>query len=361
MVKLVDYYIGRAAVLGIFVVWCILTVLFLLLSLLDELRSVENDYGTLDALWVLALTTPKLAYSVFPVSALLGALLGVGGLAATNELVAFRTSGISRLRLAVAALAGTLLITIPVMIMGEFVAPAAEQQARAFKLSERVGLAIIGGPSGMWIRDGKDFVNIQRPILMADRGQQSVDFNKVVIYHFSEESDLQSITRAESATHDGVSWNLETVNRVSLNDDGVSARSSDTLRWSTEIRPELLDAAVTRPKLLSVRSLLEYMQYLDENGLDDTAYLGVLWEKLLFPFTVLALVLAGMPFVFGQARSHNTGVQLFFGMTLGGVFMIASRALEKFGEVYALPPILMIVAPIVLLVLTAVILLRRSV
>ena len=197
--------------------------------------------------------------------------------------------------------------------------------------------------------------------MIADRGQQSVDFKNVVIYRFSDASDLVSITRADSAVHDGDDWKLENVTRVNLSDRGASEDSIDSVTWSTEIRPELLDAAVSRPKLLSVRSLLDYMDYLEENGLDDTAYVAVLWEKLLFPFTVLALVLAGMPFVFGQARSHNTGVQLFFGMTLGGVFMIASRALQKFGDVYALPPILMIVTPILLLVLAAIILLRRSV
>ncbi len=141
MMKLVDFYIGRAAFLGTMAVWLALTFLFVLVDLLDELRAVENDYGTLDALWVVALTTPRLAYEIFPVSGLLGALVGVGGLAAANELVAFRTSGISRMRLAFAALAGTMWITVPVMIMGEWVAPPAEQQARAFRLSELVGQA----------------------------------------------------------------------------------------------------------------------------------------------------------------------------------------------------------------------------
>jgi len=361
MVKLVDLYIGRAALLGTFAVWCVLTTLFLLLSLLDELRAVENDYGTLDALWVLALTTPRLAYQIFPVSALLGALLGVGGLAAANELVAFRTSGISRLRLAVAALAGTLMLTIPVMIMGEGVAPAAEQQARAIRLSELVGQAIIGGPGGMWIRDGADFVNIQRPILVADRGQQSVDFQNIVIYRFSDKADLQSITRAQSATHDGEGWKLEQVAAVEFTDQGASVTRTESADWSTEVRPELLDSAVTRPKYLSARSLWDYLQYLEENGLDDTAYLAVLWEKALFPFTVLALVLAGMPFVFGQARSQNTGVRLFFGMTLGGVFMIVSRALQKLGAVYEFPPLLMLLIPILVLVFVAITILRRSV
>ena len=64
----------------------------------------------------------------------MGSLLGIGSLAGANELVAFRVSGVSRLRLAVAGMAGTLLITIPVMAIGEWVAPDAEQQARAFRL-----------------------------------------------------------------------------------------------------------------------------------------------------------------------------------------------------------------------------------
>ena len=159
MVKLVDRYIGRAAVQGVLGVWAGMTLLFVIFSLLDELRDTQADYGMLDAFWFIALITPRMAYQVFPVSALLGALVGVGGLAAANELVAFRTSGISRLRLAGAALAGTLLLTLPVMWMGEWVAPPAEQQARAFRLSELAGDFIIGGTRGMWIRDGNDIVN----------------------------------------------------------------------------------------------------------------------------------------------------------------------------------------------------------
>jgi len=204
-----------------------MTLLFLIIDLLSELRDTQNDYGTMDALWVVALTTPQVAYQIFPVSALLGALVGVGGLAAANELVAFRTSGISRLRLAFAALAGTTLMTVPVMIMGEWVAPAADQQARAFRLTELVGQAIIGGERGMWIRDGADFVNIQRPVLTADRGHQSVDFKSVVIYTFSDAANMRSITRAESASHDGANWVLDDVINVGFVPDGASVTRID--------------------------------------------------------------------------------------------------------------------------------------
>jgi lipopolysaccharide export system permease protein len=345
MIKLVDRYVGRAALLGLLAVWLAMTMLFILFNLLGELRSTQNDYGSNDAIWFIALTIPRMAYQIFPVSALLGALVGVGGLAATNELVAFRTSGVSRLRLALAALAGAMLVTVPVMIMGEWVAPAAEQQARAFRLSEMVGQAIIGGPRGMWMRDGKDIVNIQLPLLSANRGEQSVEFKNIVIYNFSEDIDLAAVTRADSATHNGDSWTLENVSTVNFSESGAQLSQTEQQIWPTEVKPELLDSAVTRPKLLSMRSLWKYLCYLDENGLDDRIYQSAFWEKAMFPFTVIALVLAGMPFVFGAARSQNLGVRLFFGMALGGIFMIVNRAVQKFGSVYDLKALLTIVLP----------------
>jgi lipopolysaccharide export system permease protein len=353
--------VGRAALLGLLAVWLAMTLLFVMFNLLDELRSTQSDYGTNDVFWFIALTTPRMAYQIFPVSALLGALVGVGGLAAANELVAFRTSGVSRLRLALAALAGATMVTIPVMIMGEWLAPAAEQQARAFRLSEMVGQAIIGGPRGMWMRDGQDIVNIQLPLLSANRGEQSVEFKNIVIYNFSRDIDLQAITRAENATHNGESWTLENVSTVNFNKSGAQLKHIDQQHWPTEVKPELLDSAVTRPKLLSLRSLWGYLRYLGENGLDDHVYQAAFWEKAFFPFTVIALVLAGMPFVFGPARSHNMGVRLFFGMALGGLFMIVNRAVQKFGSVYDLPPVLTVVLPPLLLAIVAILILRRSV
>ena len=73
------------------------------------------------------------------------------------------------------------------------------------------------------------------------------------------------------------------------------------------------------------------------------------------------LPLAGMPFVFGAALSQNMGVRLFFGMMLGGTFMIVDRAVQKFGGVYDLPAILTLLAPPLVLMLVAIFILRRSV
>jgi ABC-type multidrug transport system permease subunit len=53
MVKLVDRYIGRAALIGVLAVWFTMTILFILLSLLGELRDITGDYGRWSAWAVL--------------------------------------------------------------------------------------------------------------------------------------------------------------------------------------------------------------------------------------------------------------------------------------------------------------------
>ena len=361
MIKCVDRYIGSSAVLGILAVWISLTILMMMFNLLDELRSSDAGYGASDIFWFVFLTMPRFAYQVFPVSALLGALIGVGGLAAANELVAFRTSGVSRLRIAGSALAGTLFLAAPVMVMGEWLAPVLEQQARAFKHSQIMGQVLVGELRGMWMRDRNEIVNIQRPLLSADTGQPSVLFRNVVIYSFSDDSKLQQITRARSATHDGEQWILERVTRILIGEEGVKRQWSRTAPWDTGVKPELLDSAVIRPKNMSIRALWGQLEYLGQNGLDDRVYQSAFWSKIFYPFTALALVLAGMPFVFGSARHHNLGVRIFIGMSLGSVFMIANRAFQNMGNAYGMPAYLSTTLLSLLLAVTVVLILRRSV
>lgn len=360
MIKTVDRYIGKAAILGIVLVWVSLTVLTMMFSVLGELRDTTATYRASDVFWFVFQTGPRLAYQIFPVSALMGSLLGVGSLASANELVAFRVSGVSRLRLAVAGMAGTMLITVPVMAIGEWIAPDAEQHARAYRLSQIVGQVVIGGSSGMWIRDGSDIVNIRRPLLTADRGQQSINFQEVEIHHFDGFSGLKRITRADSAFFDGEQWSLEGVSIIDIEKTGVVPLQLERTPWVSGVKPELLESAVSRPFYLSIRSLRDQLEYLQKNGLDDRIYQSAFWDKIMYPFAIIALVMAGMPFVFGSSRQHNHGFRLFVGMTLGSLFMLVNSAAQNFAAAYSFPVALSAAMPSAILMVVAVIVLRRS-
>ena len=361
MIRTVDRYVGKAAVLGILVVWVSLTLLMMMFGLLDELRDTSGDYGAGDVFWFVFQTGPRLSYQIFPVSALLGSLLGIGNLASANELVAFRISGVSRLRLAAAGMAGALLLTIPVMAIGEWIAPGAEQQARGFRLSQLAGQVIIRGASGTWMRDGSNIVNIRLPVLTVERGEQSVSFQDVEIYHFEGFEGLRKITRAESAFFDGDQWTLENVHEMEIRPTGVIPSKLERTPWVSGVKPELLQSAVTRPPYMSLRVLSDQLEYLQANGLDDGVYKAAFWAKVFYPVVIIALVLAGMPFLFGSSRQHNLGSRLFIGMTLGGLFMLINGAAQNLASAYALPVALSTVLPSILLTIAAVVILRRSV
>ena len=333
----------------------------MMFSVLGELRDTTETYVASDVFWFVLQTGPRLAYQIFPVSALMGSLLGIGSLAGANELVAFRVSGVSRLRLAVAGIAGTLLITIPVMAIGEWVVPDAEQNARAYRLNQLVGQVIIGGSSGMWIRNGNDIINIRRPLLTADKGGQSIKFQEVEIHHFDGFAGLQKITRADSAFFDGEQWKLEGVSIIEIGKSEVVPVDLEHASWVSGVKPELLESAVTRPFYLSIRSLWDQLKYLQSNGLDDRVYQSAFWEKITYPFAIIALVMAGMPFVFGSSRHHNQGFRLFIGMTLGGVFMLVNAAAQNLAAAYSLPVAISMALPSIILTTVAVVVLRRSV
>ncbi|NIP17411.1 MAG: LPS export ABC transporter permease LptG [Xanthomonadales bacterium] len=361
MIKRVDRYVGTAAILGIFGVWVMVNLLAFLFNLITELRGSTGGYGALDAFWYVFMTSPRAAYQVFPVCALIGALIGVGGLAAGNELVALRTSGISRLRIAGAALAGAMLFTVPVVAMGEWLAPVVEQQARVFRLGEKIGQYVIGGPRGMWLRDRDQIINIRQPMIVAGSGDQSVQFQNVVVYEFSGNDRLREVTRARRAAHDGTDWTLFDVSRLDFTGNAVSVTESDRAPWNSALKPELVDSAVTRPGYMSTSALWQQWRFLSQNGLDDRIYKSAFYARLLYPFTVLALVLAGMPFVFGPARQHNMGVRLFIGMTVGAVFTIVNGAVQNLGDAYGLSAAAAALVPSLLLGLGAILVLRKTV
>jgi len=252
-------------------------------------------------------------------------------------------------------------MTIPVMVVGEWVAPDAEQQARAFRLSRLAGQVIIGGPAGMWMRDGSDIVNIKRPLLTVDDGQQSINFQDVEIHHFDGFAGLQKITRAGNATFDGDGWTLEDVTEIGIGESNISLVKHERLSWVSGVKPDLLESAVTRPPYLSLRVLWDQLHYLQSNGLDDRVYRSAFWEKIIYPFAIVALVLAGMPFVFGSSRQHNLGFRLFIGMTMGGLFMLVNGSVQNLAAAYALPVALGAALPSAVLMVVAITILRRSV
>jgi len=328
------------------------------MALIGELGDIgRGDYGITDMLWYIALTIPRRAHDLFPAAAVVGALGAVGGLAAGSELVAYRAAGLSRLKISLAVVIGASMVLVPMLLIGEWIAPKGELMAQSLRVRQMTGGSGLAGGGGLWVRHGDTIVHARRPI--AGDKPSDVALADVEIFQFDQQR-LRSAIHAGLAEHDGEGWVLNSVRESQFGSDRIELIESETRSWGELMDPVLLQTAVAKPKYLGLNELRPYVQYLEANGLDAGAYRTALWWRIAYPFSVLAVVLAGMPFVFGSWRSGGMGQRLFVGMLLGAGFYMANKTIGSLAQVYNLNPALAAFAPSLLLVLGAVVLLRRG-
>ncbi len=344
---ILDRYIATYVIGGALLVLLVLSSLGGFITFVGQLHNVgTGQFALIDAFKFAVLTVPQQAYDMFPVAVLLGSLLGLGGLAANNELVVVRASGVSMFRIGIAVLIGGLFLATTCGVLGEFLAPPAKRYAesqRTLKLYDRLSLL---GREGIWARDGDLFVNVGQIVAQGKiRG--------IYIFKYDAAGKLVSMSRAAGATFEQGRWHLLDVRRTQLTDDGAEVTRVQKTDWSTLINPDLLKLFVVDPGDLSSRGLLEYIRYLHGNGLDATKYEVAFWAKLVAPISVLVMVILALPFVFGPLRSVGAGQRLFVGM-LGGIgFYLLNSTIIHSGEVFHLDPVVTASAPTLVLALVS--------
>lgn len=350
--KIIDRYMAMTVIRGILSIWALLLGFILVVTFISELQSDKGSYTMGQAAWYIMLRVPYLAYQVFPFAALIGTLVSVGNLGSSHELVALRSSGVSRQRLTVSVLMGATVLLIPIMLVGEYLAPDMQQAARTFRFAHKTGRIHLGGSGGLWIRDGGQIINIRTPIIAPDK---TTKFSNVQIYNLDENFKLQSITSAREAVPvtaqagETPAWSLTKVTETRIGESRVQYQRESERAWETRIDVGLLSSAVNRPTYMSAQSLSNYAGYLQENGQDAREYVAALWEKIYFPFTIYALLLMGLPFVFVMSRQHSIGANIFTGIVVGSIYLITARWVQNFAEAFGFPLWLVSALPIIAL------------
>ncbi|GLQ47722.1 LPS export ABC transporter permease LptG [Dyella lipolytica] len=355
-IKRVDWLIGLTVLGSMLIVWLVLVGLDAMLQFVKQLGYIgRNGYTLSNAIFYILVTIPRRMYEMFGFAALIGGLLGLGGLASTGELTALRASGMSRLRIAVSAVGVVAVLIAGVVIMGETIGPWGDQQAQAMELRLRSGNMGLTTSSGLWARDGNRVINAKSSVLRtANDGHQYVELAEVRVFTLTD--DGQQLTRfdqANTAQHVGNEWVLSHVRSSMLDEGGVHSSTSESERWDSRLDPDVLQQSVIQPQYLAMRDLQRNIRYLQQNGENTNAYETPFWGRVMYPLNVLVLVLCAMPFAFGALRSGGLGKRIFMGMILAISWYFVQKAIVSFGTVYGIPPMLANVLPAMLLVFLA--------
>ncbi|WP_263262618.1 LPS export ABC transporter permease LptG [Pseudomonas sp. RIT-PI-S] len=351
--RLLDGYIGRSVFVAILAVLGIILGLATLFALIDELGDLNDTYTLGDAAWYVLLTAPRRLYELLPMSALIGCLIGLGSLASSSELTIMRAAGVSVPRIVWAVMKPMLVLMLAGVLVGEYVAPPAEDQAQAARSLAQGGGEAQSGKHGLWHRQGNEYIHINTV-------QPHGLLYGVTRYEFDDQRHLLKSSFARKAVYQDSYWLLSEVTTTVFKGDHTEVVPADSERWDVALTPQLLGTVVMAPESLSITGLWDYIHYLAAQGLNSGKYWLAFWTKVLQPLVTAALVLMAISFIFGPLRSVTLGQRVFTGVLVGFVFRIAQDLLGPSSLVFGFPPLLAVALPAAVCAVAGAWLLRRA-
>ncbi len=334
--KLLTRYLAREIYGNVALVFAALLMLFAFLDLIHELGSMgHSNYSIGYVLLFVLLTLPGHIYELFPVAVLIGTIVALVQMAAHSELTVYRASGTS-LRQMVGALFKTgVPLVILSLLCGEFLAPPSEHLAQELRLkAQNSEVTVKEFRSGVWVKDVHSFVNVRNVL-------PDTSLLNISIYEFDDNYHMRTATFAKRAVFMGDGrWQLEDVAQTLFGAQGATANNMPSMEWHSSINPDLLSVLLVVPEQMSAWNLWQYIEHLRDNHQKTSRYEIAMWNKLVYPFAVLVMMLLALPFAAHHRRAGGIGGKIFLGIVLGLTFHFIGRLFANLGALNEWQPAL---------------------
>ncbi len=303
---------------------------------------------------VVFLTSPKRIVELLPVTALLGGLLGLGAMANHRELIAIRTVGISKQRIAQTVAALAVALGIFITMLQFYVVPGFEREAAALRgqASQMMG-ARAGKSVAFWTRNDQHFIRVNG--VQSDR-----TLTEVEIYSTDEQGRLTQLTQASRAYYAGQeNWLLTDVLESRFQDAQVFETRRDSLQWNALLSAEQASVLILPLEALAPNDLINTITNLKQNKLDTHRYEVVLWQQISLLPSLLAMALLSLPFLLGSVREVSASQRAMIGGLIGIGFYLLQQLSGHLAGILGLNPSLVILTPPFILLAIAIAAIRH--
>jgi len=357
--KIKDRYIAKTLLTYSIVVLLVWLSIYSFFNFLSELNSVGTiNYTILEAFKYIILQMPEVAYDHSSAVILLGCILGMGHLATTGQLLIFRISGLSILRITWLAVKNAIYFILFLIFIGEVIAPILTKYAESERSIALGQNSLSGNYDGFWIRDGDNFINVENNI-------DGSLFKGITIIEVNKSNKVERIISSESGNFDGQLLNLNETDIFSINKknkfENITLKERNKYNKNVTFDKELIASLEKEPKDLSTFTIIKQIQFLTENKLRSGIFEVELYNRLVKPISLIAMILLGMLFIFGSIRDATLGRKIFFGVVIGLSFELISRIGGAMALNYEFSPLVSSFIPSILVIVIAIsILINKS-
>ena len=357
--KIRDRYIAKTLLMYSLVVMLVWLSIYSFFNFLSELNSVGTlNYTILEAIKFIVLRIPEVAYDQASAVILLGCLLGMGHLASTGQLLIFRVSGLSVLRTVWITVKNAIILIFLLILIGEIFAPVLTKYAENERSSALGQASLSNNQDGFWIRDGDNYINVENNV-------DGSFFSGITIFEVNRFNKIESIINSDSANFDGKSLNLNETDIYSISAsnkfENIDLKERNTYNKSVAFDKDLIASLEKEPGDLSTYTIFKQIQFLTDNKLRAGVFEVELYQRLVKPISLIAMILIAMLFIFGSNRDTTLGRKIFFGVAIALSFELISRIGGAMSLSFELNPLLSSFAlPLLVISITIAMLIKKS-
>ena len=351
--RIVAKHVTKTTLLAMLGATAVLSVLQVLFTYLAELCDLNDTYSAWDAFKFVMWGAPRYLYEILPISALIGAVLGLGTMASSSELIVMRAAGISLWRIVGWVMRSALVLVLLSFILSEWIVPYTNEQAKSAKSHRSV--AALGEVKGYWTREGQRFIYI-------DYANSQGELKQVQVVDFDHDYRLENVVNAEQGqfVKDG-QWILKNSDQMILQPNGSAVLNhADHQALALALQPKYVHMVTIDPEDLAPSQLVSFMKYMHEYSQVPKTYQLAFWQKVGSPLALLMLVLIACSFIFGPLRQQSMGFRLVIALFVGLGFFYLQDFLGYASLVYSPSPAWFVFLPIGIMFVVGSYLLHRA-
>ncbi|HEY4707060.1 MAG TPA: LPS export ABC transporter permease LptG [Thermodesulfobacteriota bacterium] len=277
---------------------------------------------------------PFIAGQILPVAILVATLVSLGIFSKHGEITAMKAGGVRLLKAVTPLLAAGLVLSFGVILMNEYVSPAAMKKSDIFRKKWFGAQEGTFGREGLWVKTESGILNVKH-----------VDFtrntlNGVTYFIIDKPFKLTSRIHSRQAAWQDERWVAENATVWTFTPEGearMDVRAGLALTGVSE--PEELVNLENFQQNMSFNDLREYVNDLEDEGYEASKYKIDLWGKLTFPLVNFIMVLVGIPFALKTGRysgiASGVGLSIIIAFSYWGVYALT----RSLGQSQMLPPL----------------------
>lgn len=317
--KIIDRYlltlIVKSSLFSLFAIGLVFTVF----KFLEELNELDDKlYPISSVLNYIWFSSPSIFNSFIVLSLLLGVVLTLGSLNSNKELQIFLTGTISYNRIARKVIAFSVFFSFLLIIFFEIISPISYQFAENYK-NDALGNAVNSSKKDFWFQEGNKFINIR------NFEHKTPDIKLFVVEGSTNLLTFSKGKIIENANSEFVTGNIK---EKHLSFDNqlikiINAEPSRGLKLNFDKR--MTSFSEQNPNYLSVAELIRFIFHSKAPESQKKNYIIEIILRLLRPFTLMAMILITIPFVFNFNRASSIGNRIFVSILVGVMTHLLSK------------------------------------